>query len=346
MGNFFAGTRLSSCPITLTQKDNDPYVYVNIACSDFVFDPYNLLTRQWRLPYQDIQGKRLKHPLSNFELPPNIITRIEVEWESSISELEDYFRFRQSKYLKMLKRHSAYISKLHKSDTDAIIRYIRGNIMKIKYTKNSACFQFNANPGDSIDIATPEIYVVNNLTPEQKAFNDRHHVENIGLFQMKDVQSIMSVIQRAPQSIRHITLFRGVDLPMYYNAMVGQRLFHPSIMSTSLMKISSLNFVSGPTSCLLVLEVDTKHVRTLAIYNYFSDVVPMRNEFELLLPPVELEVIEVQTVNLDEILTPLEKRMAKNYPHFKMQAVKIVRVKVMKPKSVVFQWEQQCINVM
>ena len=329
----------------LTKKDGDPYIYLQIACSNFVFDPYNLLTRQWRLPNRDIFGKSLSSPLANFELPSDIITRIETEWESSITEIEDYFRFRQSQYLKLLKIHHLYISKLHKIETDAIVRYIRGNLLEIKYSEKSACFDPAKNPGKSIDTATPEIYIVKTLTDEQKAFNERHHVENVGLFQMRDVELIVSVIRRAPQPIRHVTLFRGVEIPMYYNAVVGQHLFHPSVMSTSLLKVASLNFVPGPKSCLLILEVDTKFVKTLVVYNYFSNVVPMQNEFEVFLPPVELEVIEVQTINLDDTLTPLEKRMLRMNPNPKMRQVKVVRVKTMKPKSVQFLWNQQCIEL-
>jgi len=318
----------------------DPYVEMIIWCDSFTIDPYKLLINNFSLPWKDVQQKSLDL-YAQQKLGKDQVDEIESKWETSIEEMSKYFQMKHTKYMKMLKVQGHYISKLHKSETDALVRYIRGSMMGLKYAESRVCFETDSY--NSNDLANPVISFSSGSKIESH-FNKKFSIQNINKLNIADVKTIISVLKHAPQPVRRLLLFRGVQNIYFNTAKVDDILYHPNIMSTSAMLVTSLGFVGGPC-CLLELEVDTDEVHALFVYNYFSRSVPMANEFEVVLPPVVMKVQSINTIDMNKKLTKLELRMMRLQDGSvdNERLIKVIRVKVMKPKNIHF--DQNCISL-
>lgn len=296
------GTRFMSTLQIEKSSRKDPLVHLSLWCERILIDPYVLLLNDWRLPSQDAKGKDLEM-FARARLEPDQIATIQRRWQSSISTLSDYFHFKKTKYSRLLRMHKEFIARLHKLDTDAMVRYVNGSFSGMSFQGSSACFPnpFLAVPGEAVmmkDMSRP-------LTTG--APDDRWGVRNIDAMKMSDMKLLISVIHKAPQPLRRLTLFRGMTLEPPTD---GKFLFHPSILSTSLLEVMALRFIGNSEhASLLVIEVDTRTVPVLAIYNSFVEVTYISNEFEVLLPPVVLKVKRVQeNVDVFRTLTQTDRR--------------------------------------
>lgn len=354
MGNLFSFDKKINNSPTLSQKEDinktisvsknrDNLVDIKIFEQNLAYDPYRLLINNWRIIGDtDDENHYVDIRLRGFPLPTRIIVEIEKKWENSIFEVQDYLQFCKTVFRPLLKKHHTYISNLKKIYLDPIVRYIRGTSMNLKYGVNSVCFGGQSYNSSITSLQSSDSF---NLTNEEKLFNIKHHVRDVGLYNMKDIHSIMDVIKKSPKPKTPIKLFRGIKISDIYNASVGQKLYHPSIMSTSLMVTTGVEFSSGQNPCLLELSIEPKECNCLAVYDYFSDVVPMRNEFEVLLPPCVMIVSNVYETKISDYLTPIEKRIANLSNMVFPSQIRIIQVDVKKPANISFNWDAQCITM-
>ncbi len=280
-------------------------VNIVIGCDSFFFDVYGLLYRDWYLPPNDTNLQDTT-AYKDVHLPENLIDMIQKKWQHSLVSFQKFLTFDRDPRGALIRLHADYIESLTKKQTDPIIRYVRGDLEHMTYSGKQACFLRDRPTQTEVeDITVPYTFSSN---PKRK--RRRVKTADFNRLSQMDVRSITSTIHAAPRpSIGHLTVYRGLYYPNFEQSKEGDTLYHPSIMSTSLMRSVALGFVSDKTCCLVELELNPSQLPFLCIFNSFTRVVPMFNEFEVLLPPVVMKVNRVKYVDIMQVLTPMEKRL-------------------------------------
>lgn len=163
--------------------------------------------------------------------------------------------------------------------------------------------------GRSLTILDPTVLVGEPQSRVQKAFYHEHGIDRVSNIILRELKSLYRTIQKAPQPVKHVRLFRGISIKSYQDLNVGQEFNHPFIMSTSTFLSEALSFVEGDPCCIIMLDVDVTKVPVLMVYNAFVQVTPMNNEFEVLLPPVVMKLLSKDTVRIKDMIDPIEKRI-------------------------------------